>query len=256
RASTEGFDVPAASVFVNCRPTKSRALYVQMAGRVMRPLEDVVDGVEDRLGAIAESDKPSCYAIDFTGVSTKHSLMSPVDILGGDRDPEVRDKAKKIAEDKPGIDAEEALELAEEEVAAARRQEQERQEKAQRARQSVTARAQYRKYTVDAFNLLGMDAPGPDLSMDLQLQANTLTAHERGALTRAKIDPGNMSPDAGKTLAKKLIEREAKGLCTYPQLKMLKLKGIDGTDMTKDAAGRIMGILAQNNWRLPRGLKL
>jgi superfamily II DNA or RNA helicase len=76
---TEGFDNPAVEVIVMARPTKSRSLYAQMAGRSTRPLPGIVDGPEtadERRVAIAQSDKKSCWIIDFVGNSGRHKLMS------------------------------------------------------------------------------------------------------------------------------------------------------------------------------------
>lgn len=42
---TEGFDAPWASVAVIARPTRSRSLYVQMVGRVLRPWKDKTDAI-------------------------------------------------------------------------------------------------------------------------------------------------------------------------------------------------------------------
>lgn len=76
---TEGFDDPGVEVIVMARPTKSRALYAQMAGRSTRPLPGVVDGLntdDERKAAIAASAKPNCLLVDFVGNSGKHKLMS------------------------------------------------------------------------------------------------------------------------------------------------------------------------------------
>lgn len=68
------------------RPTMSRALYTQMAGRGTRVLPNVVDGLntpEERRKAIVESAKPNVEIIDFVGNSSKHRLVTSADILGG-----------------------------------------------------------------------------------------------------------------------------------------------------------------------------
>jgi len=62
---TEGFDDPGVEVIIMARPTKSRSLYAQMAGRSTRPLSGLVDGLADkdaRKAAIQSSAKPSCIA--------------------------------------------------------------------------------------------------------------------------------------------------------------------------------------------------
>lgn len=63
---TEGTDLPMATVAVMARPTMSQSLYVQMAGRVLRP----------------HPGKGRAIILDVVGVTGKHSLMSPVDLFG------------------------------------------------------------------------------------------------------------------------------------------------------------------------------
>ncbi|WP_431772211.1 DEAD/DEAH box helicase [Streptomyces cucumeris] len=63
---TEGFDAPHTSCIVIARPTKSAGLYVQMAGRGLRP----APGKTDTL------------LLDVMGASTRHKLASMVDLTG------------------------------------------------------------------------------------------------------------------------------------------------------------------------------
>lgn len=63
---TEGFDDSGVDVISMARPTKSRALYGQMAGRATRPHESIAHQLNNlpvaalRRGMIARSCKPSC----------------------------------------------------------------------------------------------------------------------------------------------------------------------------------------------------
>lgn len=127
---TEGFDVPDAAVCANARPTKSTSLYQQMIGRVTRPEAGVVDGLEsdeDRREAIANSGKPHCLVLDFTGDSGNHKLVSVGDILAGDDVEPIDLQAALIAAEKAGepVDIEELIEKAKQarEEAAARKEE-------------------------------------------------------------------------------------------------------------------------------------
>ncbi|MFI8988632.1 DEAD/DEAH box helicase [Streptomyces antimycoticus] len=61
---TEGFDAPHTSCIVIARPTKSPGLYVQMAGRGLRP----APGKQDAL------------LLDVMGASSRHKLASMVDL--------------------------------------------------------------------------------------------------------------------------------------------------------------------------------
>ena len=66
----EGFDCPAAYVVSMARATKSFALFSQQFGRVLRPLFAKgwpVVTAEQRLAAIAASDKPRAIIIDHVG---------------------------------------------------------------------------------------------------------------------------------------------------------------------------------------------
>jgi superfamily II DNA or RNA helicase len=98
---TEGFDAPATAVVVNCRPTKSESLYLQMIGRATRTLAGVVDGPETaelRKAAIAASDKPYCTILDMVGTSGEIKLMSVAYVLAGERiDPIDLEEAIRIA---------------------------------------------------------------------------------------------------------------------------------------------------------------
>lgn len=63
---TEGFDAPLASCLVVARPTMSPGLYIQMAGRVLRPSP--------------ETGKTDALILDVTGATSRHRLASIVDL--------------------------------------------------------------------------------------------------------------------------------------------------------------------------------
>lgn len=65
---TEGWDAPWTSCAVIARPTRSRPLYVQMAGRVLRPWPG----------------KSDALILDVAGVSTRHDLLSVADLAEDD----------------------------------------------------------------------------------------------------------------------------------------------------------------------------
>jgi hypothetical protein len=66
---TEGFDAPWCSAVVIARPTSSASLYVQMAGRGLRPYPG----------------KRDAMLIDVVGVTGRHRLASLVDLSGAER---------------------------------------------------------------------------------------------------------------------------------------------------------------------------
>ena len=60
--ATYGLDIPALDCAVMARPTKNIALYLQMAGRIMRPAPGKVDGlIIDHAGAVEENGMVTDY---------------------------------------------------------------------------------------------------------------------------------------------------------------------------------------------------
>lgn len=72
---TEGFDEPAADCVVLARPTKSQGLYIQIAGRVLRPYPG----------------KSDALILDVVGATKLHGLVAGIDLFGeapkGPKDP-------------------------------------------------------------------------------------------------------------------------------------------------------------------------
>ncbi len=101
--ATEGFDAPNVKLVAIGRPTKSRALYVQMLGRGTRPLPGTVEGFDsspERIAAIATRPKAHCDVLDFIGQSGRHSLVCATDVLAGNEPQEVIDRANRISSKK------------------------------------------------------------------------------------------------------------------------------------------------------------
>lgn len=63
---TEGFDHPPAGIAIMARPTKSRALYTQMVGRILRLAEQKYDAL----------------ILDLVDVARRHALVSAADLFG------------------------------------------------------------------------------------------------------------------------------------------------------------------------------
>jgi DNA repair protein RadD len=69
---TTGFDYPDIDLIAMLRPTKSTALYVQMAGRGMRPKSEPRDGEDYPVG--------NCLVMDFAGVVKEHGPITNIQI--------------------------------------------------------------------------------------------------------------------------------------------------------------------------------
>jgi superfamily II DNA or RNA helicase len=74
---TEGFDDPGIDCLLMLRPTESRGLYLQMVGRGLRLL----------------AGKEDCLVIDFVDLTSKHKLVSVLDLLGRQKEPKAEPKA-------------------------------------------------------------------------------------------------------------------------------------------------------------------
>ncbi len=87
---TEGFDEPAADCLVLARPTRSLGLYIQMAGRVLRPWPGKTDAL----------------ILDVVGATRHHALVSGIELFG--------EKSPKAENDRPDDLADELLEQGDE----------------------------------------------------------------------------------------------------------------------------------------------
>ena len=87
------------------RPTKIRSLAVQAYGRGTRPLNGVIDASmtkEDRLAAIAASDKPNMLILDVLWLTDRLDLIKPVDLITTRAD--MKDRMQSLADDKKAYD--------------------------------------------------------------------------------------------------------------------------------------------------------
>jgi len=226
---TEGFDAPAAACVAVVRPTQSRALYAQMCGRGLRILgADIDESVA--LG------KPDCLVLDFVGNAYKHSLVCVTDVLDGGEDARVSKHADKLRAGNPDLTVNEALDLAEEQVAELRRL-------AKIA--PVDAREVDPFRVFDAFTVLGASSrAGRWAGMppsDRQLQALL----RFGVSPPAGLDKGQAS-----ALLDKLCGRADKGLCTYKMARLLAKYGLN-PDLTFEAAHAAIDAIAENRWSPP-----
>ena len=253
---TEGFDDAGVEVVVMARPTKSRALYAQMAGRATRPAADIaakLGEVEDsavspdspdslieksqaaatlRRKMISESSKPSCLIVDFVGNSGRHKLVTTLDILGGkDIDEEaIRTRARKIIEASPdGANTAEA-------IAKARKEIEERNIREAKRREFIKASAKFVEIEVDPFNIYDLppvERMANDRTRRLSLKQEMLLR------TRLHVDPQQLGYARSNQLLQEFFRRANSGLASLPQSKLLKRFGID-VPLRSDEAKRII----------------
>ena len=242
---TEGWDCPGIEVVVMARPTLSRSLYSQMAGRSLRPLPGIVDDCdmpEDRKLAIAWSKKPSALILDFVGNSGRHKLVTTADILGGRISEEAKELAKKkIAEAGKAIDITQAMLEAEAKLHR-KIEEAKRLNASQRA--SLIADAQYKLTYVDAFSAIRRNAE----KWRGFRQYNRISKRQRELLLKDGKNPDAMSVrECGEYFRTKfgMTESQRRLLLRYGYTP----EEIDG--IKKWEASKLIEGLKKNNWQRP-----
>lgn len=260
--ATEGFDAPDTEAIVILRPTMSRALYMQMIGRGLRPLDGLIDGIDvdsmlvrldqmrdrgadlehlarhqlalmsgaggDALArrvAIATSTKPTCMVLDFAGNAGRHELANPLDLLGGDFEPAERREAQRLAAANPGLGLWAAL------------------EQARLARSAKIIERQAR--AGDPFALFGL-APSRD-----RWGRPPTAAHQEviDALQQPRVIADAREADM---LVRELARRERAGLALYSQAALLAAVGFDLSSvrtMKRREAAEQVRALAARGWK-------
>jgi type I site-specific restriction endonuclease len=213
---TEGFDEPGIEFVVIARPTKHRALYAQMIGRGTRPLPGVVEAFDTsdlRRQAIRSSPKPHLEVLDFVGNAGRHKLISCADILGGNYDSDVVERAKRKARD--AVDMRRALDEAQEELE--RQQQEERRVADARTRQRLRAKAKYNCTTINPFDLLDI-TPRREMAWH---KARKPSEKQIDLLRKYGINnAAEMSFTQAGQLIQTFVDRRKNGLCTFKALRL------------------------------------
>ena len=243
---TEGFDDAGVQVVVMARPTKSRALYAQMAGRGTRPAEEVagllgdLPTAQERCAMIRSSRKPSCLIVDFCGNAGRHKLCCTADILGGNIDDEVvAEVSRRVRENGKPVDMAEELAKVKEEVEARRKRE-------AATRAGLQARAQFLVTKIDPFNewdLVPVQERGWDRVRHFTPKQSQVL------LERIGVDPEKIPYGQGKQLLDEYFRRLQGGYASLKQATLLKRRGFS-MPLRHDMAGRMIGRMAERQgWR-------
>jgi len=248
--TTEGFDDPGVEVVCMARPTKSRSLYTQMAGRGTRVLPYTVDDLdepEQRRRAIANSLKSFVEVIDFVGNAGRHKLMSSADILAGkyseDVIERVKEKAKKTGTTEDVLDE---LEKAQEDLIREKEaQELRLKEEAERAK--IKAQAKFRVENVDPFDVFDLKpkrTPGHMMGKPpTDKQINFL--ERNGVAVDSRMDLCQASQ-----IIDKIIENREQKKASYKMIKILKKYGyMNADEMGFTEAGQLIQQIRENGWR-------
>ena len=236
---TEGWDCPAADCIVVLRPTKIRALYSQMVGRVLR--------------LSPETGKKDALILDFLWMTQKHDLVKPAALVA---------KNEAIAERMQALMEEGEVDLIEAEAQAIEDEAQaQRDAIAERernlARQLAEQKAKQRKL-VDPiyYGLMLDDGFVTDYEPTFAWEMEKPTEKQLAALEKCGI---RASAVETKGLAAKLMDVISKridmGLCTAKQMKTLERFGFKNVaKWSFDDASYMMGRLSANSWRMPKDI--
>lgn len=238
---TEGFDDAGVEVVVMARPTKSRALYAQMAGRGTRPAEEIAGRLGDmptaaeRRAAIRASSKPSCLVVDFCGNAGRHKLCCTADILGGNVDDDVvAEVTRRVRENGKPVDMTEELAKAKAEVEARKRRE-------AATRAGLLARAEFLTTKIDPFDQWDI-APAQERGWD---RGRKFTPKQSQVLLeRVGVDPAKIPYGQGKQLLDEYFRRLQGGYASLKQSALLRRRGF-AMPLRHDMASRMIGRMAE-----------
>jgi hypothetical protein len=216
-----------------------------MAGRAMRPADDIAHGLNDlpdadaRRALIAASKKPACEIIDFVGNSGKHKLMTTADILGGNVSDEACERAvERAKQEGKAVRMDELLEEEEEKIKA---EKEERRLAAEAQKARLVAKVKWTAQQVNPFDVLDL-TPWKARGWD---QGKTLSEKQNAVLLKRGIDPTSMPYSQAKHLLNEIFRRN---LCTVKMGSLLKRYGYD-PNVSFDDAKKTLDILAANGWR-------
>jgi len=238
---TEGYDDPGIIVGCIARPTKSRGLYVQMLGRLLRPPKGIgeLQTRDERLLSIAQSSKPRAVILDITGHAGRHRLVSPVDILGLNYSETERIAAKKRLKKSPGS-VKDALESARKEIAQKLAAAEARRlaSVGQGAKDAVVSLS---RRMLDPFSALDIEREPPLPQPNWAYDPISVGQLEQFKANGIPVPAGCKKGEATRILME-VSRRRAKGLCSYKMMKLLanpKFGGLDASQMSSGDANAL-----------------
>lgn len=230
---TEGWDCPSVDCVIVLRPTKVRALYVQMVGR----------------GTRLSPGKKDLLVLDFLWMSERHELCRPADIICKDKDV-ARKMTERLSEDAGmAIDIEEAEEQASKDVVAERESKLAEQLKEMRTRKRKLVDPLQYAMSIQAEDLSDYQPTfGWEMAPPSQKQIDAL---QKLGIFPDQIENAGM---AAKLLNHLHARIEAK-LSTPKQIRLLENKGFQhvGSWPFQDAS-KMISRMSYNNWHVPAGI--
>lgn len=231
---TEGWDCPSVDCVVVLRPTKVRALYSQMVGR----------------GTRLHPGKEELLLLDFLWHTERHELCRPAHLIC--ETPEVAQKMVENMEEQTGV----MLDLEDMEVKATEDVVSQREEAL--AKQLEEMRKRKRKL-VDPLQF-EMSIHAEDLSNyvpNFGWEMAPASDKQIKALEKYGILPDEIA-NAGKAALylDRLHKRQAEGLTTPKQIRLLERYGFKGVGMWPfEEAKNMINRIAANGWRVPTSVR-
>ena len=232
---TEGWDCPSVDCIVVLRPTKDRSLYCQMVGRGTR--------------LSPETGKKELLLLDFLWHTSRHELCRPAHLIC--ESPEVAEKMTAKMADEPEweVDIMAAEEDAKADVLREREEALAAQLREMRSRQRKLVDPLQFEMSIAAEDLANFEPV-------FDWQMGPPSDKQREYLEKKGINPDSIE-NVGKAalLIDRLKKRQAEGLCTPKQIRLLERKGfLHVGEWSFDDAKRMIDRIAGNNWNVPNDI--
>lgn len=222
---TEGYDCPDIDCVVVLRPTKVRSLYSQMIGR----------------GTRLAPNKDNCLILDFLWLSTRHDLCRPASLVTANDEDAERVSEKAVEEELELFDALTDVE----------------EQRRNALADAIRANAKRKARLVDplTFFVDVNEAALLDYEPEWKWEKEPATEKQIKLIEGAGVNTDGMCKGQASKIIDVIINRRRQGLATPKQMRMLEQKGFQNVGLwTFEQASYMMGVLAQNRWRVPWGM--
>lgn len=237
---TEGWDCPSVDCAVVLRPTKVRALYSQMIGRILR--------------LSPETGKKDALILDFLWMTAKHDLIKPAALVA--KDEKIAARMEAMLQDGEALDLIGAEAQAVADEAQAQRDAIAERERSL-ARQLAEQRSKDRKLVDPVyFGLLLDDDFINDYEPTFAWEMEEPTKRQLETLEKLGIRASAVKTKGlASKLMDKLTQRINLGLCTPKQMRFLEGKGFQNVlTWTMKEAGAMITRISANGWTIPAGI--
>lgn len=229
---TEGWDCPAVDCIVVLRPTKSRALYVQMVGRGMR--------------LSPETGKKDLLILDFLWLTGKHLLCRPSSLFAS-TDEEAKRMDEAVEKGNGAVDLIPAQERVQRDILAERSKALMEEMAKQRRKKAKLVNPLLFASAIEDFELA-------DYEPVFEWEKEKPTEKQIAALERFGIDAELID---SKGLASKMLDCliQRRGRASPKQIRKLQQYGfVNVASWSLDQASAMLTQIGDNGWHVPFGI--